>query len=148
MTKDYDKILPFEPTNKESELKVARKFQKRLFSSKLIYYFMPIIGVYFVLNKIYEFNIQLDDIHLMWMLGIFWAAVLYSLISTLILGICPYCHRFQTLNGKAIGMDSTSISYTKGVSPFIKYCTRCGAPLSEKAVKEVYEKLEKENSEP
>ncbi|KLT72596.1 hypothetical protein PL75_07800 [Neisseria arctica] len=144
MKKDYNETLPFKPKNKESELITAKKFQNRLFPSRLIYYFIPIIVLYLLLNKIYKFNIQLDDTHLMWMIGIFWIVVLYSLISTLILGVCPHCHRFQKLNGKAIGMDSNSISYTKGISPFIKYCSRCGAPLSEKAVKEVYEKLEKE----
>lgn len=82
----------------------------------------------------------------MWLIGIFWIAVLYSIISTLILGICPYCQRFQKLNGKAVGMDSDSISYIKGVSPFIKYCTRCHAPLSEKAVNEVYKKMTKDES--
>ncbi|MDO4907523.1 hypothetical protein [Neisseria sp.] len=146
MKKYYDRIPSFEPVNKENELKIAKKFQKKLFSSKLIYYFIPFIAFYFLLDKIYGFNIKFSDAQLMWLIGIFWVAVLYSIISTLILGICPYCQRFQKLNGKAVGVDSTSISYTKGVSPFIKYCTRCGAPLSEKAVNEVYKKMAKDES--
>lgn len=146
MRKNYDKIQLFKPLDKENELKVAKNFQRRLFSSKLVYYFVPIIGLYLLLKKIYGFTIRIDDIYLMWLIGSFWVLGLYSIISTLIFGICPYCQRFQKLNGKAVGVDSSSISYTRGVSPFIKYCTRCGAPLSEKAVKEVYEKLEKGNA--
>ncbi|MCQ9327718.1 hypothetical protein [Neisseria dentiae] len=146
MKKNYD-IKKFEPMDKENETKIAKKFQKKLFFSKFFYYYIAIIGVIFFLEKNnFIFDSVLGDQVFILIMVLFWILGLYSIISTLIFGICPYCQRFQKLNGKAVGVDSSSISYTRGVSPFIKYCTRCGAPLSEKAVKEVYEKLEKGNA--
>lgn len=145
--KKNDDIKKFEPMDKENEIKIARKFQRKLFFSKFFYYYIAIVGVIFFLEKNnFIFDSVLGDQMFVLVMVLFWILGLYSIISTLILGICPYCQRFQKLNGKAVGMDSSSISYAKGVSPFIKYCTRCGAPLSEKAVNEVYEKLEKEDT--
>ncbi len=81
--------------------------------------------------------------------GIFWDwALMLSIflglpvivLSTLVLSICPHCHKFQSLNGRSMGLERNSLFIFKGISPFIHYCSRCGAPLSKKAVNEIYNK--------
>lgn len=149
MSGNYGDSNKFKPSNKEKEIDLAVRFQKKLFFSKIFYYYIALLGLLSFLEK-YHFISEESLSDQLWLLlaVLFVILGLYSIISTIILGICPYCQSFQKLNGKAIGINSNSITHAKGVSPFIKYCARCNAPLSEKAVKEVYEKLEKENSSP
>ncbi|HFC8543942.1 B-box zinc finger protein [Neisseria weaveri] len=142
MRKNYDEEdTYFIPKNKEAELEIARKFQRRLFLSKLFFPYSILMAILLILEK-YKIigNERTNDSLFIWLIIIFWGLALYSIISTMILGKCPYCQNFQQLNGKVKGLDEKSIFYTKGVSPFIKYCNKCKAPLSEKAVREVYHK--------
>ena len=63
---------------------------------------------------------------------------------TLLFGSCPYCHKTQGLNGRVYTLTGREISTSRGVSPFITKCIRCGAPLSVKEVEAAYHRLEEQ----
>ena len=44
-TNNYDKIMPFKPENRESELKIAVRFQRRLIPSKIVYFYTGFMGL-------------------------------------------------------------------------------------------------------
>ena len=139
MNKKYTGFAsPFDPTqvDKAEALTRAKKFQKPLLLSKAVYPCMALVGCV-VLGANY-FHLPISDGVVWWLFSIVMVWVIYSFLSTLILGICPYCQQFQKLNGQTLGVDAQSISYSKGVSPFIHRCSRCAAPLSVKAVNHDY----------
>ena len=129
---------PFDPTqvDKAEAWARAKKFQKPLLLSKAVYPCMALVTCV-VLGANY-FHLPISDGAFWWLFGTIAVCIIYSIFSTLILGICPYCQQFQKLNGETLGVDAQSISYSKGVSPFIHRCSRCAAPLSVKAVNHDY----------
>ena len=139
MNKKYTGFAgPFDPTqvDKAEALARAKKFQKPLLLSKAVYPCMALVTCV-VLGANY-FHLPISDGAFWWLFGTIAVSITYSIFSTLILGICPYCQQFQKLNGQTLGVDAQSISYSKGVSPFIHRCSRCAAPLSIKAVNHDY----------
>ncbi|WP_165011118.1 hypothetical protein [Neisseria yangbaofengii] len=128
--------------NKEKAMYIAKKFQKRMLIPKIFFISIAcILGVATIQEIITHNNFLKNDIFLI-IFTIYWVAgLLFCIIYIPIASICPYCHSFQKLNGKSFGADTNSLTYSKGVSPFSKnYCTECGAPLSPKAVDEIYKK--------
>ena len=132
-------------SNKEKDLKLANAIQKKLILPKLGFYGFAIIGIIALIHKIYtgEILTEKDALGLFFMYYML-TAMPITIITTIIFGICPHCHKTQGLNGKVVSFTGTSFSISRGVSPFIKYCARCGAPLSRKAVEETYKKYEQE----
>ena len=126
MNKKYTGFAgPFDPTqvDKAEALTRAKKFQKPLLLSKALYPCVALVTCV-VLGANY-FHLRISDGAFWWLSGAITVWIIYSIFSTLILGICPYCQQFQKLNGETLGVDAQSISYSKGVSPFIHRCSRC-----------------------
>ena len=139
-TNNYDKIMPFKPENRESELKIAVRFQRRLIPSKIVYFYIGFMGLLVLLQKYQILHISNFNELMDWLILLFVLLGVYSVISTVFLTICPYCHRFQKqFNGKVISVDNQEIACNQGVVSFIHYCNRCNAPLSPKAVTDYYE---------
>lgn len=130
-------------SNKERDLKLANAMQRKLMIPKLGFYGFAAIGIIALIQNIYtgEVLTEKDSIGLFFM---YYMPIVMpiTIITTIIFGICPHCHKTQGLNGKVVTFTGLSFSVSRGVSPFIKYCARCGAPLSKKAVEEVYRKYE------
>ncbi|UOO88445.1 hypothetical protein LVJ82_13345 [Vitreoscilla massiliensis] len=128
----------FDPAqiDKAEALATAKKFQQRLLLSKALYPYVFLFGIAAFCHK--YLHLPLPNVVWGWLFGIAAVWIVYSIISTLVLGICPYCQQFQKLNGQTLGVDAQSVSYSKGVSPFIHRCNRCAAPLSVKAVNQDY----------
>lgn len=131
----------FHKENKNLDLQRAKTVQKKLFLPKLIFLFLPLFLLIMLIYKIsigenaFENNI-IFIIFLIYML----IAIPLMIILSLIGSICPYCHKLQSLNSRSAGLEGDSLFIFKGISPFIHYCSRCGAPLSKKAVNEIYNK--------
>ena len=139
MNKKYTGFAgPFDPTqvDKAEALARAKKFQKPLLLSKAAYPYVALVTCVVLGAK--NLHLPISDGVVWWLSGTVAVWIIYSIFSTLILGICPYCQQFQKLNGETLGVDAQSISYSKGVSPFIHRCSRCAAPLSVKAVNHDY----------
>ena len=139
MNKKYTGFAsPFDPTqvDKAEALATAKKFQKPLLLSKAVYPYVVLVTCVVLGAK--NLHLPISDGAFWWLFGTIAVSITYSIFSTLILGICPYCQQFQKLNGQTLGVDAQSISYSKGVSPFIHRCSRCAAPLSVKAVNHDY----------
>lgn len=132
-------------SSKERDLMLANAMQKKLIFPKLGFYGFAVIIIIALIHNIYtgEVMTEKDDLSLFFMYYMF-IAMPIAAIATIVLGICPHCHKTQGLNGKVVSFTGTSFSISRGISPFIKYCARCGAPLSRKAVEEVYKKYEQE----
>ena len=130
-------------SNKERDLKLANAIQRKLMIPKLGFYGFAAIGIIALIQNIYtgEVLTEKDPLGLFAMYYMFIAFPII-IITTIIFGICPHCHKTQGLNGKVVSFTGLSFSVSRGVSPFIKYCARCGAPLSKKAVEEAYRKEE------
>ncbi len=132
-------------SSKERDLKLANSIQKKLILPKFGFYGLAAIGIIALIRKIYtgEVLTEKDALGLFFM---YYMPIVMpiTIITTIIFGICPHCHKTQGLNGKVVSFTGTSFSVSRGISPFIKYCARCGAPLSRKAVEEVYKKYEQE----
>ena len=130
-------------SNKERDLKLANAMQRKLMIPKLGFYGFAAIGIIALIQNIYtgEVLTEKDPLGLFAMYYMFIAFPII-IITTIIFGICPHCHKTQGLNGKVVSFTGLSFSVSRGVSPFIKYCARCGAPLSKKAVEEAYRKEE------
>ena len=139
MNKKYTGFAgPFDPTqvDKAEALARAKKLQKHLLYSKIFYPYIIVMALVGVCDT--YFHVTVSGVAWAWLSGLFVVLGIYSIFSTLILGICPYCQQFQKPNGQTLGVDAQSISYSKGVSPFIHRCSRCAAPLSVKAVNHDY----------
>ena len=130
-------------SNKEQDLKLANAMQRKLMIPKLGFYGFAVIVIIALIHNIYtgEVITEKDDLSLFFMYYML-IAMPIAAIATIVLGICPHCHKTQGLNGKVVSFTGTSFSVSRGISPFIKYCARCGAPLSKKAVEEAYRKYE------
>lgn len=128
-------------TDFDKAMNVAAKYQKRLRIPKYFFISVGIICAIATLQKILTgssfFN---HDTYFLIYAVYFSVGILFSIFYILVAGICPYCHQFQINNGKSVGIGENQISYSKGVSPFIDYCGRCGAPLSEKTVRKYFDK--------
>lgn len=132
-------------SSKERDLMLANAMQRRLVFPKFgLYGIVLIVSIAFI-YKIYTGEELIRD-NSFGLFFIYYMAIVIpiSAIITIIFGICPHCHKTQGLNGKVVSFTGTSFSISRGVSPFIKYCARCGAPLSRKAVEETYKKYEQE----
>ncbi len=130
-------------SNKERDLKLANAMQRKLMIPKLGFYGFAAIGIIALIQNIYtgEILTEKDPLGSFAMYYMFIAFPII-IITTIIFGICPHCHKTQGLNGKVVTFTGLSFSVSRGVSPFIKHCARCGAPLSKKAVEEAYRKYE------
>lgn len=139
MIEKYDRFEVFIPKNKKNELIVAKRLQKKLLIVKILYgYFIISVALFTFQNELEKINMKFGDI-VFFMLIVGVVLFILSILLNLILGICPYCHNFQSLNGKSVGIEQNSLfSYSTGISPFIKYCNKCNAPLSPKSVEDVY----------
>lgn len=130
----------------DSALKTANKFQKRMIIPKFFFIAVAIWAVMVIFQEKITGETSLDsERNNIIFLCIFFPGMIISILTIIIGGICPYCHNFQKQNGKVKGVSDSSVFYAKGASPFIHYCTRCGAPLSKKAVKAYYENKESQN---
>ncbi|STZ75820.1 hypothetical protein [Bergeriella denitrificans] len=133
--------------NKGNDIKYAESVQKKLFIPKVIFYFMGLFLLILILIKIITgINSFDNEIIFYFFLFFMLLGIPIMIILTIYGGICPHCHQFQDLNGKITGMTENSLFVSKGISPFfINYCSKCGAPLSVKAVNEIYKKYESQS---
>lgn len=130
-------------SNKERDLKLANAMQRKLMIPKLGSYGFAAIGIIALIHNIYTGEIMTEkDAFSLFAMYYMFIAFPIIIITTIIFGICPHCHKTQGLNGKVVTFTGLSFSVSRGVSPFIKHCARCGAPLSKKAVEEAYRKYE------
>lgn len=135
--KDMKKI-----DNKEQAMYIAKKFQKRMLIPKIFFISIAcILSVVTIQEIVTHNNFLKKDVFLI-TFTIYWVVgLLFCVVYIPIASICPYCHSFQRLNGKSLGIDANNLTYSRGVSPFSKdYCTECEAPLSPKAVEHIYSK--------
>ena len=126
------KAIVFEPKDQASELMMVRKFRKKLLLSKIFYAYVVLIVILGLMDEYLE--IHLSEVIWLWLFCLFIVGAVYSIVSAVVLGKCPYCHQFRKINAQ-------SILSSNAVSPFVSRCNRCGAPLSEKAVNDIYAKI-------
>jgi hypothetical protein len=126
--------------NQNEALDIAKKFQAKLKYPKIIFGLLAFILYAAAIQDIFTKTNFLKESEI---LGIAFKILLFigiptGLILIIVNSICPYCHEFQKVNrSKSISIDN-GLEYTKGMSPFINYCSKCNAPLSENAVYEIY----------
>lgn len=126
--------------NKEAAMLIANKFQKRMYYPKLFFIIFGVVsGLAFIQKLITGYSFLDNKIFELIFFMYFFLGGIITVFLIIIAGICPYCHEFQKLNGIAISLDDNNATYSKGVSPFnIDYCSKCGNPLSQKAVEHVF----------
>ena len=131
-----------DPANKERDLETARRIQRRLLFPKFGFLtgFLPLFTA-----MVYE-KLTGEPIEGFIIFGFCYVFTVWSLAIglTLLFGSCPYCHKTQGLNGRVYTLTGREISTSRGVSPFITKCIRCGAPLSVKEVEAAYHRLEEQ----
>lgn len=126
--------------DKENAMLVANKFQRKMRYPKLFFVIFGVISGLALIQKIITGHSFLDNtiLGVMFFIYFFFGGI-GTVFFIIIAGICPYCHEFQKLNGTAISLDDNNVTYSKGISPFnIDYCSKCGNPLSPKAVEHVF----------
>ena len=131
-----------DPANKERDLETARRIQRRLLFPKFGFLtgFLPLFTA-----MVYE-KLTGEPVEGFIIFGFCYVFTVWPLAIglTLLFGSCPYCHKTQGLNGRVYTLTGREISTSRGVSPFITKCIRCGAPLSAKEVEAAYRRLEKQ----
>ena len=131
-----------DPANKERDLETARRIQRRLLFPKFGFLtgFLPLFTA-----MVYE-KLTGEPIEGFIIFGFCYVFTVWPLAIglTLLFGSCPYCHKTQGLNGRVYTLTGREISTSRGVSPFITKCIRCGAPLSVKEVEAAYHRLEEQ----
>jgi hypothetical protein len=132
-----------DPANKERVLETARRIQRRLLFPKCGFLtgFLPLL-IAMVYEKLTGGPVSEGFI----IFGFCYVFTVWplSIGLTLLFGSCPYCHKTQGLNGRVYTLTGREISTSRGVSPFITKCIRCGAPLSVKEVEAAYRRLEEQ----
>ena len=131
-----------DPANKERDLETARRIQRRLLYPKFGFLtgFLPLFTA-MVYEKLTGEPVEGFIIFRFCYLFTVWPL---AIGLTLLFGSCPYCHKTQGLNGRVYTLTGREISTSRGVSPFITKCIRCGAPLSVKEVEAAYRRLEEQ----
>ena len=131
-----------DPANKERDLETARRIQRKLLFPKFCFLtgFLPLL-----IAMVYE-KLTGEPVEGFIIFGFCYLFTVWPLAIglTLLFGSCPYCHKTQGLNGRVYTLTGREISTSRGVSPFITKCIRCGAPLSGKVVEAAYRRLEKQ----
>ena len=131
-----------DPANKELDLETARRIQRKLLFPKFCFLtgFLPLL-----IAMGYE-KLTGEPVEGFIIFGFCYVFTVWSLAIglTLLFGSCPYCHKTQGLNGRVYTLTGREISTSRGVSPFITKCIRCGAPLSVKEVEAAYHRLEEQ----
>ena len=131
-----------DPANKERDLETARRIQRRLLYPKFGFLtgFLPLF-----IAMVYE-KLTGEPVEGFIIFGFCYLFTVWPLAIglTLLFGSCPYCHKTQGLNGRVYTLTGREISTSRGVSPFITKCIRCGAPLSVKEVGAAYRRLEEQ----
>ncbi|MFC2417503.1 MAG: hypothetical protein ACFNQI_06080 [Eikenella corrodens] len=131
-----------DPANKERDLETARLIQRKLLFPKFCFLtgFLPLL-----IAMVYE-KLTGEPVEGFIIFGFCYVFTVWPLAIglTLLFGSCPYCHKTQGLNGRVYTLTGREISASRGVSPFITKCIRCGAPLSVKEVEAAYRWLEKQ----
>ena len=131
-----------DPANKERDLETARRIQRRLLYPKFGFLtgFLPLF-----IAMVYE-KLTGEPVEGFIIFGFCYLFTVWPLAIglTLLFGSCPYCHKTQGLNGRVYTLTGREISTSRGVSPFITKCIRCGAPLSVKEVEAAYRRLEQQ----
>ena len=110
MNKKYTGFAgPFDPTqvDKAEALARAKKFQKPLLLSKAAYPYVALVTCVVLGAK--NLHLPISDGVVWWLSGTVAVWIIYSIFSTLILGICPYCQQFQKPNGQTLGVDAQSV---------------------------------------
>ena len=132
-----------DPANKERVLETARRIQRRLLFPKCGFLtgFLPLL-IAMVYEKLTGGPVSEGFI----IFGFCYVFTVWplSIGLTLLFGSCPHCHKTQGLNGRVYTLTGREISTSRGVSPFITKCIRCGAPLSVKEVEAAYRRLEEQ----
>ena len=130
------------PANKERDLETARRIQRKLLFPKFCFLtgFLPLL-----IAMGYE-KLTGEPVEGFIIFGFCYVFTVWPLAIglTLLFGSCPYCHKTQGLNGRVYTLTGREISTSRGVSPFITKCIRCGAPLSVKEVEAAYHRLEEQ----
>ena len=100
---------PFDSTqvDKAEALATAKKFQKPLLLSKAVYPYVVLVTCVVLGAK--NLHLPISDGVVWWLSGTVAVWIIYSIFSTLILGICPYCQQFQKPNGQTLGVDAQSV---------------------------------------
>ena len=88
-TNNYDKIMPFKPENRESELKIAVRFQRRLIPSKIVYFYTGFMGLLVFLQKYQILHISNFNELMDWLMLLFVLLGVYSVISTVFFNYLP-----------------------------------------------------------
>ena len=131
-----------DPANKERDLETARRIQRKLLFPKFCFLtgFLPLF-----IAMVYE-KLTGEPVEGFIIFGFCYLFTVWPLAIglTLLFGSCPYCHKTQGLNGRVYTLTGREISTSRGVSPFITKCIRCGAPLSVKEVEAAYHRLEEQ----
>ena len=131
-----------DPANKERDLETARRIQRKLLFPKFCFLtgFLPLL-----IAMGYE-KLTGEPVEGFIIFGFCYVFTVWLLAIglTLLFGSCPYCHKTQGLNGRVYTLTGREISTSRGVSPFITKCIRCGAPLSVKEVEAAYHRLEEQ----
>ena len=131
-----------DPGNKERDLETARRIQRKLLFPKFCFLtgFLPLL-----IAMGYE-KLTGEPVEGFIIFGFCYVFTVWPLAIglTLLFGSCPYCHKTQGLNGRVYTLTGREISTSRGVSPFITKCIRCGAPLSVKEVEAAYHRLEEQ----
>ena len=131
-----------DPANKERDLETARRIQRKLLFPKFCFLtgFLPLL-----IAMGYE-KLTGEPVEGFIIFGFCYVFTVWPLAIglTLLFGSCPYCHKTQGLNGRVYTLTGREISTSRGVSPFITKCIRCGAPLSVKEVGAAYRRLEEQ----
>ena len=131
-----------DPANKERDLETARRIQRKLLFPKFCFLtgFLPLL-----IAMGYE-KLTGEPVEGFIIFGFCYVFTVWPLAIglTLLFGSCPYCHKTQGLNGRVYTLTGREISTSRGVSPFITKCIRCGAPLSVKEVEAAYHRLEEQ----
>ena len=131
-----------DPANKERDLETARRIQRKLLFPKFCFLtgFLPLL-----IAMGYE-KLTGEPVEGFIIFGFCYVFTVWPLAIglTLLFGSCPYCHKTHGLNGRVYTLTGREISTSRGVSPFITKCIRCGAPLSVKEVEAAYHRLEEQ----
>lgn len=130
----------FNENNRDADLKKAEMVQKKLVFPKVIFFLMPLLFILLIGEELWAGSDRLDNSLLFIIFTIYmFVGIPLMIILTLIGSICPHCHQFQRPTSSSLGIDESKLFVSKGISPFIHWCSRCQAPLSVKAVNRVYD---------
>ena len=132
-----------DPANKERDLETARRIQRRLLFPKFGFLtgFLPLL-IAMVYEKLTGGPVSEGFI----IFGFCYVFTVWPLTSALpcFSAAAPTAIRPKVSTAGLYTLTGREISTSRGVSPFITKCIRCGAPLSVKEVEAAYRRLEEQ----